>query len=132
MDKKSKLIQSLEDYLNNTPPEQLKKDWEELEKYNQYGPNIEDCLDLGEAHCKQMMETMHGDVDAKSKDLCEKCDHHWLDFPLPLDRYVSHCEVLDEKIGYNPFKSAKEMDDVVPYPCIECPFNSFLPKKDEK
>lgn len=59
MAQKSKIIQGLEDYLNNTTPEQLEKDWAELEKYNQFGPNIEDCLDLGEAHCKQLMETIN-------------------------------------------------------------------------
>ena len=63
MAQKSKIIQGLEDYLNNTPPEQLKKDWAELEKYNQFGPNIEDCLDLGEAHCKQLMETINNKTD---------------------------------------------------------------------
>lgn len=62
MEQKSKLIQSLEEYLNNTPPEQLAKDWAELEKYNQYGPSMEDCLDLGEKHCKQVMEMIHNDT----------------------------------------------------------------------
>lgn len=61
MKKKSELIQGLEEYINNTTPEQLKKDWAELEKYNQFGPNIEDCLDLGEAHCKQLMETINNE-----------------------------------------------------------------------
>lgn len=42
----SKLIQGLYDYLNNTSPEQLEKDWKELEKFNQYGPDIEECLNL--------------------------------------------------------------------------------------
>lgn len=58
MEKKSKLIQRLEEYINNATPEQLEKDWAELEKYNQFGPNMEDCLDLGEAHCRQLMETI--------------------------------------------------------------------------
>ena len=68
MAQKSKIIQGLEDYLNNTPPEQLKKDWEELEKYNQYGPEMEDCLDLGEAHCQQVMEMIHNDTKSFMED----------------------------------------------------------------
>ena len=52
----SKLIQGLYDYLNNTSPEQLEKDWKELEKFNQYGPDIEECLNLGEQHCIEMMK----------------------------------------------------------------------------
>lgn len=52
----SKLIQGLQDYLNNTSPEQLEKDWQELEQYNQYGPDIEECLELGRQHCIEMMK----------------------------------------------------------------------------
>ena len=55
-DRKSKLIQRLEEYLANTSEEQLKKDWEELEQYNQYGPEMEDCLELGRQHCIEMMK----------------------------------------------------------------------------
>ena len=52
----SKLIQGLQDYLDNISPEQLEKDWKELEKFNQYGPDIEECLNLGEQHCIEMMK----------------------------------------------------------------------------
>lgn len=52
----SKLIQGLHDYLDNTSPEQLEQDWKELEKFNQYGPDIEECLNLGEQHCIEMMK----------------------------------------------------------------------------
>ena len=51
----SKLIQGLQDYLENTSPEQLEQDWKELEKFNQYGPDIEECLKLGKQHCVEMM-----------------------------------------------------------------------------
>ena len=47
--KKSKLIEGLEKYLRETPEEQLKKDWEELEKYNQSGPDMEECLSIARA-----------------------------------------------------------------------------------
>lgn len=52
----SKLIQGLEEYLANTSEEQLKKDWEELEQYNQYGLDMEECLKLGCQHCIEMMK----------------------------------------------------------------------------
>lgn len=52
----SKLIQGLQDYFDNTSPEQLEKDWKELEKFNQYGPDIEECLELGKQHCMEMMK----------------------------------------------------------------------------
>ena len=55
-EQRSKLIQGLQDYLNNTSPEQLKKDWQELEQFNQYGPDIEECLKLGKQHCIEMMK----------------------------------------------------------------------------
>lgn len=55
---KSKIIQGLEEYFANTSEEQLKKDWEELEQYNQYGPEIEDCLELGRQHCMAVMKEL--------------------------------------------------------------------------
>lgn len=57
------------------------------------------------------------------KDLCQTCEHYWVDYPLPLDRAISHCEKVDEKYGL------KCMDDYVSYPCVECPFNSYIKKK---
>ena len=57
-EEKSTLIQALEEYLANTSEEQLKKDWEELEPYNQYGPEMEDCLELGRQHCMEMMKEL--------------------------------------------------------------------------
>lgn len=38
------LLQGLEEYFKNTPKEQLDKDWEELKKYNEIGPDIDECL----------------------------------------------------------------------------------------
>ena len=55
-EQRSKLIQGLYDYLNNTSPEQLEQDWKELEKFNQYGSDIEECLSLGKQHCIEMMK----------------------------------------------------------------------------
>lgn len=55
-EQRSKLIQDLYDYFNNTSPEQLEQDWKELEKFNKYGPDIEECLNLGKQHCIEMMK----------------------------------------------------------------------------
>ena len=55
-EQRSKLIQGLQDYLENTSPEQLEQDWKELEKFNQYGPDVEECLNLGKQHCMEMMK----------------------------------------------------------------------------
>ena len=60
----------------------------------------------------------------EDKDLCKTCKHYWTDFPLPLDRVISHCEILDEKYGL----SAANMDEKVEYPCLKCPFNCYIKK----
>ena len=57
-EQRSKLIQGLQDYLDNTPPEQREKDWKELEQFNQYGPDMEECLELGRKHCIETMKEM--------------------------------------------------------------------------
>ena len=56
------------------------------------------------------------------KDLCKSCAHYWVDFPLPLEQCVGHCEISDVKNGFG------KMDEVVPYPCVECPFNAYKKK----
>lgn len=59
----------------------------------------------------------------QQKDLCKTCEHYWQDFPIPLEQVISHCEILDKKTGY------KSMDEVIPFPCIKCPFDNYLEKK---
>lgn len=59
----------------------------------------------------------------EEKDLCKTCEHYWQDFPMPLEQIISHCEILDRQPGI------KEMNDVVPYPCIKCPFDSYSEKQ---
>lgn len=56
------------------------------------------------------------------EDLCQQCKNYWQDFPIPLDNIISHCSILDKKA------SSKDMDDVIPYPCVKCPFDSFIKK----
>lgn len=57
-----------------------------------------------------------------SQDLCKTCANYWQDFPMPLEQVISHCEILDTKSGN------KVMDEVVPYPCVKCPFDSYKRK----
>lgn len=38
------LLQKLEEYFRNTPKEQLDKDWEELKKYNEIGPDVDEYI----------------------------------------------------------------------------------------
>lgn len=60
----------------------------------------------------------------ENEDLCKQCENYWEDFPLPLDRVISHCSILDKKyIG-------QHLDDVVEYPCLKCPFDSFIRTKN--
>ena len=59
----------------------------------------------------------------QQKDLCKTCEHYWQDFPMPLEQVISHCEILDKKPGN------KSMDEIVPFPCTKCPFDSYLEKK---
>ena len=33
----------------------------------------------------------------KQEDLCKTCKHYWEDFPLPLEKVVPHCEIVDKK-----------------------------------
>ena len=44
MEKKHKILQKLDEYLDNATPEQLEKDWAELEKYNHDGTEMLDVL----------------------------------------------------------------------------------------
>lgn len=59
----------------------------------------------------------------EEQDLCKTCEYYWKDFPMPLEQVVSHCEILDITQGN------KSMDDVVPYPCTKCPFDSYKKKQ---
>ena len=56
------------------------------------------------------------------KDLCKTCSHYWVDYPFPIEQCIGHCEIADVKIGFG------KMGEVVPYPCIDCPFNAYQKK----
>lgn len=38
------LLQKLKEYFETTPKEQLDKDWEELKKYNEIGPDMDEYI----------------------------------------------------------------------------------------
>ena len=63
-------------------------------------------------------------MNEKQKDLCKTCEHYWKDFPMPLEQVISHCDILDRQVIKH-----KSMDDVVPYPCLKCPFDSYKKKQ---
>lgn len=68
------------------------------------------------------------------KNLCETCSHYWFDYqlqiwdkqlfdsPILYEPYYPHCEIFDKEIGFNT------MNQVVHYPCVNCPFNSYQKK----
>ena len=63
-------------------------------------------------------------MSQEDKDLCKTCEHYWVDFEIEPDKkYVAHCEILDDKKGL-----LANMDDIVPYPCLKCPFNCYKKK----
>lgn len=57
-------------------------------------------------------------MEEKANDLCKTCGHYWTDFSTTFEHVVSHCAIVDERcLG--------EMNDIVPYPCLKCPFNCY-------
>ena len=66
----------------------------------------------------------------KEKDICQTCEHYWTDFPMPLDRVISHCEILDRNPSLWKGKGPRDeaMDNIVDYPCLKCPFDSYSKK----
>ena len=47
------LLQGLDEYFRNTPKEQLDKDWEELKKYNEIGPDVDEYIKSVEESIKK-------------------------------------------------------------------------------
>ena len=44
MNANESIFQQLRDYFNNTPEEELRREWKEFDKYNNIGPTIEEWL----------------------------------------------------------------------------------------
>ena len=104
-----------------------------VEMCKKYGSFSDDrannFLDNVRVKCKDAIEYANnygGEASGKQpdkgpvKDLCKTCSHYWTDFPMPLDHYVDHCDIVDKKGG--------DMNDAVPYPCLECPFGQYKEK----
>ena len=64
----SPLIKGLKEYLENTPPEQLEKDFKELEQYNQIGPDVFECLE----HAMQKFEGIAEEIE-RTKEPEDRC-----------------------------------------------------------
>ena len=62
----------------------------------------------------------------QKKDICQKCKNYWLDFPVPFEYYESHCLIIDKDSRF----IGKVMNEIVPFPCLECPFNSYMDKNN--
>jgi len=57
------------------------------------------------------------------EDLCKSCSHYYRrDVAV---YYEAHCDILD-RMGKLLSQSA------VPYPCLKCPFDSYIPKTNLK
>ncbi len=52
------------------------------------------------------------------KDLCYSCLHHWAHFYSDTE-IEPHCGIVDRKYGF------RNMNEFVPYPIYECPFNAY-------
>ena len=62
----------------------------------------------------------------QKKDICQKCKNYWLDFPVPFEYYESHCLIIDKDSRF----IGKVMSEIVPFPCLECPFDSYVDKNN--
>lgn len=75
-----KLADLTKKYFDETPSELLKKDWEELKKYNKVGPNIEDVIKPALLH-----------------SFCITANINWLQFII-LNLVVNHPDNPDIKL----------------------------------
>ena len=60
----SPLVKGLKDYFENTSPEQLDKDFQELEVYNQIGPDALEYLN----HTMKMFNSAQTETSEPNKD----------------------------------------------------------------
>lgn len=50
----SLMLQKLKEYFNNTPKEQLEKDWEEIKQYQNIGPTVDEYFENLERRFKKL------------------------------------------------------------------------------
>lgn len=74
--------------------------------------------------CETAKKRKEAQEEMRKQDLCRTCKHCWEDFPMPPERYVTHCEILDRKVGI----INRNLNEVVPYPCVQCPFDCYSRK----
>lgn len=58
----------------------------------------------------------------QNKDICLKCKNYWLDFSSDFESYGSHCLIIDKDSRF----IGKTINEIVPFPCLECPFDSYV------
>lgn len=63
-----KVFESLKNYFENTPSEQIEKDWEELKKYNEIGPGIEEFLSVQKQFAKDMENQNNQEITENFKE----------------------------------------------------------------
>lgn len=56
---KHPILQKLEDYLNSTSKEQLEKDWEELNQYQNIGPTMDEYFENLERRFKKPIKKLY-------------------------------------------------------------------------
>lgn len=66
--KESPLVKGLIEYFENTPSEQLEKDFKELEQYNQIGPDVLECLN----HSLEKFNGIAEEIE-RTKESEERC-----------------------------------------------------------
>lgn len=67
-----KMLEGLREYFENTSPEQLKRDWEELEPYNHFGPKMDECIEYGRRYCLREMHEMNDPLFTDKCKIVEK------------------------------------------------------------
>lgn len=76
--------------------------------------------------CDTAKKRKEAQEEMRKQDLCGTCKHCLEDFSMPLERYVTHCEILDRKVG----AINRNLNEVVPYPCVQCPFDCYSRKEE--
>lgn len=87
-EKVSNLVQGLKDYFENTPTEQLEKELEDIEKYNEIGPDVMEYFKSIEQ--QQVVATMREEVPVlESSSLSEADVRHIIEVYRESDKYFN-------------------------------------------
>lgn len=100
--KGSELVQSLKDYFKNTAKEQIKKDWEEIEKMNFGGPTVQEYFsNFGGRWSKEVSE---GEIT--EKDFEDLIDAH-----MTPEAIAKDCFALAQKMARNSILPYQNITD---------------------